>query len=165
MTHAALSGGGSSGPGELNQLAYKFGMPNYVIEQWSIVDNPHNEDAYRAVIQAMAEITTTARQRADDDFPLGDAGEYVNPTARQAAAGLGRIVVREPALGSAYGYLSVAMRRWRLGVVGTRPRARYQRPGRKGSAGYRRFSDGQPQARGRQSWRVCRRANTTISGA
>ena len=60
-------------PGELNALAYKFGMPNYVIEQWCIMDNPHDEDGYRAVIQAMAEITTTARQRADDDFPLANS--------------------------------------------------------------------------------------------
>ena len=66
--------------------------------------------------------------------------EYVLPTKQQAAAGLGRIVVREPALGSAYMRLSLAMRRWRLGVTGTRPRARYQRrhTGRRIGRGQRR---------------------------
>ena len=118
---------GRSGPGELNEMAYKFGMPNHTIEQWSIVDNPQYQDAYCAVIQAMAEITTTARQRADEDFPLGDEGEYVLPTEQQAAAGLGRIVVREPAVGSAYMRLSLAVRRWRIGVSGKGPRARYHR--------------------------------------
>ena len=39
----------------------------------------------------------------------------------------GRIVVREPALGSAYMWLSLVVWRWWLGVTGTRPRARYQR--------------------------------------
>ena len=129
-----------SGPGELNALAYKFGMPNYVIEQWSIMDYPQKQAEYCAVIQAMAEITTTALQRADGDIPLGDTGEYVLPTKQQAAAGLGRIVVREPALGSAYMRLSLALRRWRLGVTGTRPRARYQRrhTGRRIGRGQRR---------------------------
>ena len=129
-----------SGPGELNELAYKFGMPNHTIAQWSIVDNPQYQDAYCAVIQAMAEITTTARQRADEDFPLGDEGEYVLPTEQQAAAGLGRIVVREPAVGSAYMRLSLAVRRWRIGVSGKGPRARYHRQhtGRRVGPGQRR---------------------------
>ena len=63
-----------------------------------------------------------AQQRADidDEFPLGDEGEYVLPTKQQAAAGLGRIVVRGPALGSAYMRLTLALRRWRLEVTGTR---------------------------------------------
>ena len=48
---------------------------NYVIEQWSIMDYPRKQAEYCAVIQAMAEITTTAQQRADidDDLPRFDA--------------------------------------------------------------------------------------------
>ena len=127
MTHAALSGGGSRSPFPGSAII-KMAEPTINATQFCAASDapaaPTGISTMNAIgigIGVMLIILNICPQIAPQIVPavqqvlhalpatlamapgalLGDAGEYVNPTARQAAAGLGRIVVREPALGSA----------------------------------------------------------------
>ena len=122
---------------DLNEKAYYYGMPPRVIDMWAVADNPERRGAFCAVIVGMAEFTEAAQARAaglDEDADAEPEPPTTLPTAGEGVLNIGRIVLREPALGDDWERLFVALRKWRLQVNGGRGRARIQRRRRRTNA-------------------------------